>query len=329
MKLHPANAFRRLKRNTLRHPVIRQVFRTFAEPSVLILMYHGVTSSELPINNWCQVDAALFSEQICFIADTHEILHLDDVLCRLANGQPIPKRTACLTFDDGFRNIATTALPVLRRHAAPHTIFLVTESILTGQPAWPDRLFFALANTPQSTTSVDGRAYSLTGGRERESAYVQISTSLKSLPNQRRIQAIEQIASQIGWPEIPKSSPFAPMDQADLVRLQADPLTRFGSHTHSHPILSQCPIHQRKWEIEHAHQVLLDLGLHPNLFAYPNGRADDLDADSSVILRQLGYRGAVTTIHGLNRKDSDPFRLNRVGVGRDMTMSKFEIELFG
>ncbi|MFO0911770.1 MAG: polysaccharide deacetylase family protein [Pirellulales bacterium] len=329
MKLYPENALRRLKRNTLKHRVIRQAFRTFTGTSVLILMYHGVTSSQLPINNWCQVDAALFSQQIGFTADTHEILHLDDVLTRLANGQPIPRRTACLTFDDGFRNIATTAHPVLLRHAAPHTIFLVTESILTGQPAWPDRLFFALANTQQSSIDFQGQTYSLIGQHERESAYIQIATALKSLPNQRRIQATEEVASQIGLPEVPKSSPFAPMDQADLGRLQADPLTRFGSHTHSHPILSQCPIHQRKWEIELAHRILLDFGLHPKLFAYPNGRAADLDPDSSRILRQLGYYGAVTTIHGLNRKNSDPFRLYRVGVGRDMTMPEFEVELFG
>ncbi len=48
---------------------------------------------------------------------------------RMASGDPIPAKTAAITFDDAFAGVHRWALPVLRELEIPATIFAVTEYV--------------------------------------------------------------------------------------------------------------------------------------------------------------------------------------------------------
>src|SRR5215204_5770467 len=53
-----------------------------------------------------------------------DLVPLDEVPLRLRRpGRPF----AAITFDDGYRDTAEHALPVLRRHGAPFTVFVTTR----------------------------------------------------------------------------------------------------------------------------------------------------------------------------------------------------------
>src|SRR5262249_35549167 len=125
--------------------------------SAAVIMYHGVTAEPLPVPNWCQLDAAAFAQRIEFLASHYTVLPLLEVVNRLDRKQPLPRRSAVITFDDGFRNVLTPALPVLQRYQLPATVFLVTGLIGTRQPAWPDCLFFAVMQSIQASIKFDGR----------------------------------------------------------------------------------------------------------------------------------------------------------------------------
>src|SRR5262249_22556126 len=133
----------RLLRKTLalpsRWPGYLPAVRCLRARSAAIVMYHGVTAEPLPAFHWCQLPAPGSAEQIEFLAREYRILPVREVVRRLAYGQPLPDRAVALTFDDGFRNVLTTAFPVLERYQAPATVFLVTGLVGTNQPAWPDR----------------------------------------------------------------------------------------------------------------------------------------------------------------------------------------------
>src|SRR4051812_8143961 len=94
--------------------------------AIAIVMYPGGTDQPLPFYYWCQLAADEFSRQVDHLADHYTILHLDEVVERLRLGRPLPPQTACITFDDGFRNVATTAFPILQGRQIPSTVFLVT-----------------------------------------------------------------------------------------------------------------------------------------------------------------------------------------------------------
>src|SRR5262249_34033637 len=148
-----ARMLTRLARRALaaprRVPGYVRFVRRLRSRALAIVMYHGVTAEPLPVFNWCQLAAAEFARQAALLAQEYHVLPLSAVIDRLARRAPLPERAACITFDDGFRNVLTTACPILRRHQLPATVFLVTGAMGTGQPAWTDRLFHALLTTPR------------------------------------------------------------------------------------------------------------------------------------------------------------------------------------
>ncbi|REK18889.1 MAG: polysaccharide deacetylase family protein [Planctomycetota bacterium] len=93
-----------------------------------ILMYHRVTDhpkgADTPTNN---VTPQRLRQQLTGLLDRgFRPWTLDALLDACRDGRPIPPQTFAVTFDDGFENNLTDALPVLQDLDVPATIFLVT-----------------------------------------------------------------------------------------------------------------------------------------------------------------------------------------------------------
>lgn len=88
-----------------------------------ILMYHRV--APLPGFDQLTVSPARFDEQAAWLAAHAHVLPLDEALDRLHDGG-LPPNAVALTFDDGYRDNLVHALPVLKRHGLPATVFVTT-----------------------------------------------------------------------------------------------------------------------------------------------------------------------------------------------------------
>ncbi len=67
-----------------------------------------------------------FARQLDFMADNGDFVGLDDAVAMLDSGDPIDGRYFCVTFDDGFKNWITNAVPILSEKGATATFFVVT-----------------------------------------------------------------------------------------------------------------------------------------------------------------------------------------------------------
>ncbi len=106
-----------------------------------ILVYHRVAPLRFidpDVDNW-NVTPDVLDRQIASLADTTEIIGLEDVPGRTAAAGPLAKPLVCLTFDDGFANFHREALPVLRRYNAKATCFVVTKFVDSLEPMPFDR----------------------------------------------------------------------------------------------------------------------------------------------------------------------------------------------
>jgi peptidoglycan/xylan/chitin deacetylase (PgdA/CDA1 family) len=106
-------------------------------PAIRILMYHRV--ARLGVYDQLTVTPEHFAEQMATLVSRCRVISLAQALSELGAGGP---RTpaAVLTFDDGYRDNLVHALPVLRRHGLPATIFL-TARFADGtlrHPRYPD-----------------------------------------------------------------------------------------------------------------------------------------------------------------------------------------------
>jgi peptidoglycan/xylan/chitin deacetylase (PgdA/CDA1 family) len=320
-----------VRRRLLALPIVvpgyLRALRRLRSRSIAIVMYHGVTAERLPAFNWCYVDVREFEKQIDFLASEYTVLHLSEVVERMKNHRPLPEATACLTFDDGSRTVATTAFPVLERRQLPATSFLVTSLVGTNQPPWTDRLYFSFLETPRQSVLFDNREYPLTTLEERAGAYAVVERRLKKSDQSVAEEKLAAIKESIGWPEVPPESPLSAMGWDEVERLSKTGLVQFGSHTHTHPILARCTEQDQRRQLQVSRDILRDRNLSWKLFAYPNGSPSDFSSATKSLLGELDYECALTTIPGLNSQKHDRFELHRVCVGADTSLLKFQFRM--
>lgn len=125
--------------STLLRPFVGQSDR----PRVCILMYHRVAAVDFVdphLDNW-NVTPDVFERQIAWLARDTEIIPLREVPSQIAapSNSDSTKPLVCLTFDDGFANFHSDVLPVLRRHGAKASLFVVTKFIGSTEPMAFDR----------------------------------------------------------------------------------------------------------------------------------------------------------------------------------------------
>ena len=125
--------------STWLHPFVGRPDR----PSVCILAYHRVSDIgfvDPRLDNW-NVTPAMFEKQIASLARFAEIIPVPEIPSRLgiAPAAKPSKPLVSLTFDDGFANFVTEALPVLRRYRAPATFSVVTKYVGSQEPMPFDR----------------------------------------------------------------------------------------------------------------------------------------------------------------------------------------------
>jgi peptidoglycan/xylan/chitin deacetylase (PgdA/CDA1 family) len=101
-----------------------------------ILMYHSVASDPSPQFAQFAVSPSEFAEHVRYLAEQgYSSLTVSDLVARLAASAPLPRRPIVLTFDDGFADFHTAALPVLVEWHFTATLYLVTGHI-GGTSEW-------------------------------------------------------------------------------------------------------------------------------------------------------------------------------------------------
>jgi len=297
--------------------------------SLPILMYHGVVERPLPFFNWCQVPREDFEQQIAFLSQEYRILPLQDVLERLSQGSPLPERTACITFDDGFRSVLSAAYPVLAKYSAAATTFLVTSLVGGNEPPWPEQLYRGIAGSQRGSLDFHGQSFILQSGEEKAAAFQRLFAALMALPTERREVAVAEILKDLGPPADDYAEALAMLNWKEVETLHAAGLMSFGSHTHRHPILSKCSPERQHFELFTSRQIMIEHFGKADVFAYPNGTLADFTRYTKQLLAKLGYRWALSTIRGLNTSRTDSYELRRVGVGAAMTFPEFQTAMMG
>ena len=95
-----------------------------------IIMYHAVTPEVRDRDNLLAVSAATFESQMRFLHQhKYNVISLKQLAGLMKSKMPIPPKTVVITFDDGYKNNLTEALPVLKKYNLPATIFVAPLEI--------------------------------------------------------------------------------------------------------------------------------------------------------------------------------------------------------
>lgn len=291
-----------------------------------IVMFHGVEDQALSPACWHVLDAATYRRQLEYIREHFNVLPLEDALNRLA-AATLPPRTMAITFDDGTRNLATHAVPVLRELGLPAAVFLATGPMDSGETLWPDRLWLAIAGTAAidvDLTALGLGICSLEGEASRGKVYASAAARMKDLPDADRITVLGEVLDALG--DGGDGGPFRMLSWDEARDMASDGLVTLYPHTVSHPILSRCTDDKVTQEITDSCTTLeRETGRAPKVFAYPNGRLQDFDARAQEVLRGRGVRWALSTRYGFADRCCDPMALPRLPVGSDTSFNYFKL----
>lgn len=107
-------------------------------PYVPILMYHYVRHVDRaadPLGFSLSVTPEQLDAQLGWLkAAGYETVRMDALAACMRGAGPCPRRAVALTFDDGYADAFTTALPILRRHGFVATFYIVSGFV--GQPGY-------------------------------------------------------------------------------------------------------------------------------------------------------------------------------------------------
>ena len=99
---------------------------------VIILCYHGVTErlERHPSDrSGLHIRAQRFEAQLNYLRLHYKVISLAQFVEARKNNVPLPDYSVVLTFDDGYRNFLTSALPRLSARKLPVAVFLITDRV--------------------------------------------------------------------------------------------------------------------------------------------------------------------------------------------------------
>jgi len=299
----------------------------------VILMYHRI--GDTVDDAWgLTVSARHFTEHLQILRRHRTVLRLPELQQSLDKGS-VPRDAAVVTFDDGYADNLYMAKPLLESHDVPATVFVTSgfvdyerefwwdelETLLLRSGLLPETLRLTIANVNlrwMLGPSVRPNAHARTAHRPwrgwetpptpRHEAFQSIWRLLRPMPNEARMQIINEIRVQIGVPAKPVPHRRG-MSSTELAALADGDLVEIGGHTMTHPPLTEIPPTQRLNEIVMG-KAFLEQKLDKPVasFSFPYGDHDDTTV---ILLREAGIKCACTTVEEAIRKAHDPLKLPR------------------
>lgn len=301
------------------------LMRYINRKKVTILMLHGVAgmhpdSGWQPL--WPRLSPHVLDQVLGELGRYYNFVSLEDAVAMISGARPVIDNALVLTFDDGYRNNLTEALPVLKKHQAPGTFFVSTGFVGTRKAYWIDRLDYALQKAPDSARYIKEGRYEFdlrncTRG-ELMARYRDLRLAIKGDCNDdyKMLDIFDSIAGSLERAagatvdDIIDDDPYASIASWHELQSALQGGAGIGSHTVDHVRLDTVDEGQIDDQLTRSKAEIEDrLGIRCAFFCYPNGNFNDLVRSRT---RKAGYDAAVTTTGGLNAVGDDLYTLKRL-----------------
>ncbi len=278
---------------------------------VLTLLYHRVNVLERDIH-LLAVSPDHFYEQMVWLKRNFRIVRFEDDWDRL-EGEAV-----CITFDDGYMDNFSMALPILEELNIPATIFICTGSINTENELWWDELERYLLDEekhyPENFYLQDdffGCGWATKTYRERRELYDTMHWLMyNKIDVKKRLEWMKQLKSWSGCSGQGRTENC--VLQTDTGQKYLSPLLTIGAHTQNHPSLKSLPRQQQYSEMAVSQSMLSTLFERKiTVFSYPFGGKGDYDETTIEICRELGFYKAAANYPAIWSPGCDPFQIPR------------------
>lgn len=277
------------------------------------------------------VTPEMFEEQMAFLSRNYNCLNIYRAVDLLSRDM-LPENTVIVTFDDGYKDNITYALPILKKYNVPAEIYITTGFPDKTCDLWWYELEQFLRELDSLSFEWNKRPYhwDLRKLEMKYEAYRDIRSLFVTSSLEKQKVLLEILRANN------KGTSFANDDYSmswdDIITLDREPLIAIGAHTMSHPSLSQLTDEDVYKEMRGSKNRLEEMLHHPiETFSYPFGSLVEADKRVSLIAKEIGYKCALACMYGHIRKEhkDHPYSIPRIPITFYDTMPRFKIKLSG
>lgn len=302
-----------------------------AKDSLLVLNYHRIGSPEQdPFDPGVfSATADQFYEQVAYLKRHLSLVTLEEALA-FVTGASRDKTRRCralITFDDGYLDNYQFAFPVLRSHGVQGVFFLVTSIVGSCHVPWWDHIAFVIKSARNRRFALrHPAALSVDLDRDGLAKSLQQVLKLYKMPHNTDPARFLSELSEAAHGDQPPETLRRFLDWDEAREMIAAGMA-IGSHTHTHPVLSQLQPERQRDELARSRAILREtLGIPADTLAYPVGNVNSFTGDTQQLARELGYAACFSFHGGTNLPGATlPYDVKRVSVG-DQSQARFRVQ---
>jgi peptidoglycan/xylan/chitin deacetylase (PgdA/CDA1 family) len=289
-----------------------------------ILAYHRVCDFDLSNYPFDQevisASTLLFDQQVDFVKRNFDCLVFSDLKDAIDGRRSLPKRPLMITFDDGYADNYSNAFTILKRHGLSATFFITTDIIGTQNPFWWEKVVYWVKRGETPKNILKGSNLQMDGAANPWD----VIHWLKSRTNPVRVDLLDGWEKEYPLPVEHGLHWVQPLNW-DEVRKMSQGGMEIGSHTVTHPVLTQLSEEDLCYELTASKKrIEMEIGKEVLSIAYPGGKQADHDervhrASAQLYNFGLAYDGGINSLHHLN-----PYQLKRLAVEHRSSLAFFK-----
>lgn len=298
----------------------------------VILMYHRVlTHQEMQSSGShpsIMVERETFAKQMAFVKRRFNVLSLEEFTRRMERKIPFDNSSCLITFDDGWKDNFTHALPTLKIHKLPAVVFLPVNFIGERRHFWHEALVHLFVLAVKTSRADPARAERLreivarTGCGEifdlpDEALHSKIidviSKYRKGLLPSVVDAALSRLSSelQVVDGDLNGTDRFLDWEQVDRMAQEG---IEFGGHGAEHRLLSHLSMDEAREDIQRSRDVIdRRIKVTTPTFSYPRGYWTSQVVE---LVKASGFRLAFLAKGGSVSCHDDPYTLRRINIGQ-------------
>jgi peptidoglycan/xylan/chitin deacetylase (PgdA/CDA1 family) len=243
-----------------------------------------------------------------------DIVSMDEAIVRMASTDEPPRPFVVFTFDDAYKDNLHYALPVLRQHGCPFTLYVPTALVEGRGEVWWQAIEDIIAREP--AIALENERLDTSTAALKQSAYDTLYWRMRKMPEADRVVLMRSFAAVHGY-DLDQQCRELIMDWDELRQFADEPLCTIGAHTVHHYELAKLPVAEARSEMAQSADILeARFGRRPAHISYPIGGPASAGPREFELARELGFRSGVTTRPGgiYPRHARTPHALPRVSL---------------
>ena len=279
-------------------------------PGGRVIIYHGIDERGEKKLNSRFLSEAYFEQQVKYFVEHFHVVTMKDYLA----GERHPEKlTVTLSFDDGYRNNLTRALPILERYQVPATFFVTAAAAMRQDILWPDFIDLASATTDKPFKAAGHEWNKDAKGEFRNEEDVALKNFCRQVDISKVHLVMEALPYTLNFRDDEHWTDYwTLLTREELKQMAASPLVSFGTHGLLHLDWAHA---DRYWTLEalKLSKVWLEeiVGEELNTMAFPFGNYTRENVEDA---KALGYEHLLAVNYRHAADKEDPAVVERFGI---------------